>query len=385
MTRHQQGYIFQSASGAFHVRYYDNTIVDGQTRRVQRSHLLCHKDEKHFSKSCKAVKLLRDSFMRTVNADEQGSDLRIVDFWEQTYLPFVKENMKVSTVTGYEQIWKQHLKTHFAKMTLAEYRTAKASAFLLGLTKTQGRATLNHVRSLMSGIFSHAVNLGLLAVNPMTGCKILGKVRPPAATSWYTLEEAENIISALVARVDAQLVISLAFFAGLRPSEIQGLQWSDFSLSNDGTGTVSIRRAVVRGVVGTCKTPESVATLPLLPQIVVPLCLWKEQCVRAGLGTQKWLFENGRGMPADLREMIRRVVRPACEKAGLVWKGLYAGRRGAATAIIGLTNNVAAAQELLRHKNMGTTLAFYKKQTADALLAGLRALGAAAGTVGGKE
>jgi integrase len=323
--------------------------------------------------------------MRTVNADEQGSDLRIVDFWEQTYLPFVKENMKVSTVTGYEQIWKQHLKTHFAKMTLAEYRTAKASAFLLGLTKTQGRATLNHVRSLMSGIFSHAVNLGLLAVNPMTGCKILGKVRPPAATSWYTLEEAENIISALVARVDAQLVISLAFFAGLRPSEIQGLQWSDFSLSNDGTGTVSIRRAVVRGVVGTCKTPESVATLPLLPQIVVPLCLWKEQCVRAGLGTQKWLFENGRGMPADLREMIRRVVRPACEKAGLVWKGLYAGRRGAATAIIGLTNNVAAAQELLRHKNMGTTLAFYKKQTADALLAGLRALGAAAGTVGGKE
>jgi len=378
MTRHQTGYIFQSASGTFHVRYYDTAIVDGQPVRVQKSRLLCHKDEKHFSCTCKAVKLLRDAFMRTVNVVEQGADLRIADFWESTYLPFVRENMKASTVTGYEQIWNQHLAAHFGKTTLAEYRTHLASAFLLSLTKTQGRQTLNHIRSLMSGIFSHAVNMGLVSTNPMTGCRILGRVRPPAATSWYTLEEAENIISALCSRVDAQLVISLGFFAGLRPSEIAGLQWADFDVQ-DGTGFVNIRRAVVRGVEGTCKTPESVATLPLLPAIIVPLLLWKEQCLRSGLGMQKWLFENSKGGPADLREMVRRVMRPCAEKAGLVWKGLYAGRRGSATAIIGLTNgNVAAAQELLRHKNMATTLAFYKKQTQSALQDGLRALGAAA-------
>jgi len=323
--------------------------------------------------------------MRTVNV-QVGSDLSVVDFWEQTYLPFVRENMKPATLQGYLQIWSQHLCSHFAKQSLREYKTHQASTFLLSLTKAQGqtkaqgRSTLNHIRSLMSGIFSHAINRGLLEVNPLAGCKILGKVRPPAATEWYTLEEAENLISALVDRVDAQLVISLGFFVGLRPSEIQGLQWADFDVNEtDGTGSVHIRRAVVRGVVGTTKTPESVATLPLLPAIIVPLLLWKESCVRSGLGTQSWLFENSKGGPADLRELVRRVMRPTCEKAGLVWKGLYAGRRGCATAIIGLTNgNYAAAQELLRHKNMNTTLAFYKKATQDALQKGLLALGAAA-------
>ena len=381
MTRHQQGHIFLSASRAFHIRYYSTEIIDGQPVRVQKSRLLCHKDEKHFSKSCKAVRLLAEDFMRTVNTQTHVGDLRIADFWETTYLPFVKQNMKSSTVTGYQQIWGQHLKAHFNGMVLGEYRTHLASAFLLSLTTSQGRQTLNHIRSLMSGIFSHAVNMGLITVNPMTGCRILGKVRPPAGTEHYTLEEVEDIISALADRVDAQLVIALAFFAGLRPSEIAGLQWNDFDVDDSGSGTVNIRRAVVRGVVGTCKTPESEATLPLLPQVVVPLLLWKEQCVRSGLGTQTWLFENSRGKPADLKEVVRTFIKPTVTSAGLVWKGLYAGRRGGATAIIGLTNgNVAAAQELLRHKNMSTTLAFYKKQTAGALASGLLALGAAAGT-----
>jgi integrase len=379
-TRHQQGHIFQSASKAFHIRYYSTEIIDGQPVRVQKSRLLCHKDEKHFSKSCKAVRLLAEDFMRTVNTASHEGDLRIAEFYEATYLPFVKANMKASTVTGYEQIWKQHLSGHFNGMTLGEYRTHMASAFLLSLTKTQGRTTLNHVRSLMSGVFSHAVNMGLVIVNPMAGCRILGKVRQPEPTSAYSLEEAENIISALVDHVDAQLVIALGFFAALRPSEIAGLQWADFDIRADGTGAVSIRRAVVRGVVGTCKTPESEATLPLLPQVVVPLLLWKRECERSGLGTQTWLFENSRGKPTDLKEMVRVVIRPTCEAAGLQWKSLYACRRGAATCAIDLTGgNVIAGQELLRHKNASTTLAHYKKNAGTGLKAGLLALGAAAG------
>jgi len=56
MGRHQTGYIFESQSGSFHVRYRTVEIVDGKPRRVQKSHMLCRKDDKHFSKTCKAVK-----------------------------------------------------------------------------------------------------------------------------------------------------------------------------------------------------------------------------------------------------------------------------------------------------------------------------------------
>lgn len=375
MGRHQTGYIFESKSGAFHVRYYTTEIVDGQPRRVQRSHLLCRRDRKHFSKTCKAVKLKRDDFMRTVNAasgQANEQDMKVTDFWEQHYLPFVQENMKPSTASGYKQIWSQHLKAHFGEMTLQGYKTHFGSQFLLGLTKTQGRRTLNHIRSLASGIFTHAINTGRLESNPWRDVRILGKVAQPKQTSHYTLEEAENIISALVSRVDCQLMIALSFFAGLRPSEIAGLRWEDFDAA-----AVHIRRACVRGVVGIPKTPESLATLPLLPQVTIPLTLWRQKC---GKPTEGWLFANERSKPQNLKDVVSRTIRPTLQKAGIEWKGLYAGRRGAATAIIGLTGgNYAAAQELLRHRNMSTTLQFYKKQTQNALGDGLKALQAAAG------
>lgn len=131
MGRHQTGYIFESASGAFHVRYYVSEIVDGQPKRVQKSHLLCRKDNKYFSRTCKAVKLKRDEFMRTINVSQVNeADMRVVDFWEQRCLPFVQENMKPSTVSGYKQIWNQHLKTHFGQMTLQDYRTHVSSTLL---------------------------------------------------------------------------------------------------------------------------------------------------------------------------------------------------------------------------------------------------------------
>jgi integrase len=372
MGGHQTGYIFESASGAFHVRYYTTEIIEGQPKRVQKSHLLCRKDQKHYSTTCKAVKLLRDEFMRKINvrqANEQ--DMRIADFWEQRYLPFIQDHMKPSTVYGYEQIWNQHLKAHFGDMTLQSYKTHFGSQFLLGLTKTQGRRTLNHIRSLASGIFTHAINEGRLESNPWHDVKILGKVRPPKSTAHYTLEEAENIISALVDHVDAQLVMVLSFFLGLRPGEIAAVKWEDFDANS-----MHIRRAVVRGIVGTCKTAESEATLPLIDQVRIPLELWRQKC---GNPTEGWLFANKNGKPIDLKDMVRRIIRPTLKAASLEWKSLYAGRRGAGTVLIDLTNgNYAAAQELLRHKHMSTTLQFYKRQTESALTNGMKALEAAA-------
>jgi Phage integrase, N-terminal SAM-like domain len=169
MGRFQQGYIYE-AFNAFHVRYYLTEIVDAKPKRVQRSHRLCSKDNKYHSRTCKPVRQKCEEFMRGINEQTPGRanerDITVADFWEKTYLPFAKENLRTSTVYGYEQIWNQHLKLHFGELTLKEYRTHMGSVFLTGFAKTLGRHTLQHIRSLCSGIFSHAVNLGVIESNP---------------------------------------------------------------------------------------------------------------------------------------------------------------------------------------------------------------------------
>jgi len=74
MGRFQHGYIYE-AFGAWHVRHYVTEIVDGKPTRVQKSHRLCAKDEKHHSKKCKAVQLECQKFMHKVNVGQANLDV----------------------------------------------------------------------------------------------------------------------------------------------------------------------------------------------------------------------------------------------------------------------------------------------------------------------
>jgi integrase len=84
------------------------------------------------------------------------------------------------------------------------------------------------------------LNLGLIETNVWHDVKVLGKSRAPEETEHYTLEEAENIITALVDHPKGQALTALACFAGLRPGELQGLRWSDLDPDGpDGTRAVA--------------------------------------------------------------------------------------------------------------------------------------------------
>jgi integrase len=377
MGRYQSGHIYE-ASGAFFLRYYVSAIVDGKATRVQRSYRLCGKDDRYHSRTCKAVKQKAAEHMDTVNANAAPvNDQTIAAFWEKTYLPFAEENLRASTVHGYKQIWGQHLSVHFGTTALKDYKTHMGSLFLTSLAKKLGRATIQHIRSLASGVFAHAVNVGVIESNPWHDVKVLGKTKEPGETAHYTLEEAEDIISALVEHVDCQLIVALAFFLGLRPGEIQGLRWEDVDSVADDQGLqwIHIRRAVARNVIGETKTTSSVASLPLIAPVLIPLNLWR---AKRGNPVEGWIFPNIKGKPVDLRSVIGRTIVPTLAAKKIEWKTLYAGRRGAATILTQLTGDALAAKELLRHKNIAVTTDKYVKAIPEALLKGIKLLEAAA-------
>lgn len=414
MSHIQRGYIYEGNCAGktyFYIRYNVTKIVDGQPKRVQVSERLVEKGASvpqeegggtyymRDGRPCKALKLKLDSFMLRVNQEQHtatsgvlAEDMLIADFWEQRYLPYCEEIVKLtgksrrkpSTVRGYKQIWQQHFKAHFAKLTLRQYEPRLGTRFLASLTSTQGRNTLKHIRALGSSIFSRAVVEERIKMNPWHDVTMPEDAIEPEQTEHYTLEEAEDVISALVDHVDCQLVLALSCFLGLRPGEIAALRWEDFDAD-----FVHIRRSVVRGNVDTPKTKESVADIPLVePRILIPLKLWRQKSGDAKTG---WVFPSQNDTPVDLHNLLARVIVPhvngsdeciRCKKtpkkSRVTWKSLYAGRRGACTLTIEATGgNYAVAQALLRHKSMTTTLNVYKKQiTPEAFKNGLKALAA---------
>lgn len=381
MGRIQRGYIYE-ASGCFYVRYWAEEIVDGRSQRVQRSERLCEKSDKYYSRNSKAVKLLCADLMNKRNqkqasrAVNRAADMSVADFWEKIYLPYCEKEwkgtgMRPSTVRGYKQVWNQHLNAHFGTTTLQDYTAATARRFLQSIKTKQGANTLKHIRALASAMFTEAIEKDLCDANPWK-VKIPKDCKDSEATGHYTMEDAENMISALVDHVDGQLVLALACFLGLGPAEIAGLQWGDIDADS-----IHIRRNRLLGEVVPPKTKERAADLPILDQVRVPLELWrkKAECTDAAW----WIIP-------DLHNLVGRVIKPhvkgnkectRCDKipaaSGVEWKGLYAGRRGACTAIVEATGgNYAVAQAALRHKRMTTTLNVYKKQiTPEAFKAGM--------------
>jgi integrase len=377
-TRFQTGSIYE-AYGAFHIKYYTTVLREGKEVRAQRSHKLCRKDPKHHSATCKPVKKIASDYMATINAADgtvQNPDsLTVGEFFDSRYIPHCEEvsqrtgqpRQKPSTVRGHKQVWRQHLKTHFGKVTLQEYQAVLGTRFLKALCSTQGKTTIKHVRSLGSSIFKLAVSDELIKTNPFRDVPIPEDAEEGDDTAHYTLSEVEDLISALAAHVDCQLVLSLACFLGLRPGEIAALKWSDID-----NGWLHVQRSVVRGNVDKPKTRESIAKLPIVDAVRVPLELWRQ---KSGV-SEGWIFGSRNNTPVDLHNMIARVILPhlnakrncvLCKKVPTVtkeieWKGFYAGRRSAATNVIEQTGgDFAVAQQLLRHKSATTTLSFYKK------------------------
>jgi integrase len=379
-TRFQTGSIYE-AYGAFHIKYYTTVLREGKEVRVQRSHKLCRKDAKHFSATCKRVKKLASDFMSGINAKdgtvENPDSMTVADFFENRYIPYCEEiskrtgrpRQRPNTVAGHRQIWRRNLKAHFGTTTLAAYEAVLGNRFLKTLTATQGKTTIKHVRSLGSSIFKLAVSDELIKTNLWRDVQIPEDAEESDDTTAYTLSEVEDLISALADHVDCQLVLALACFLGLRPGEIAALKWPDID-----DKWLHVQRSIVRGNVDRPKTRESIAKLPIVDAVRVPLELWRQKS-KASEG-EGWVFGSRNDTPVDLHNLIARVIVPhldgkrkcvVCKKVPSVskqlqWKGLYAGRRGAATNVIEQSGgDFAVAQQLLRHKSATTTLRFYKK------------------------
>lgn len=411
--RRQVGSLYVNGDTCY-LKYRTPQSKDGT--RVHKSIRLCEKSDVytwHWKKVTKAngeikeelrvsnaVKTLRDEtmarLMQEMREESTGlatqDDMTVADFWEHRFIPHCEElvkltgkpRMKPSTVRGYRQIWKQHLKAHFGSMTLKKYEPFMGTRFFRSLVSTQGKNTLKHIKALGSSIFGYAVAEEILKLNSWREVKISEDAIESKATQHYTLAEAEDIISALLDHVDCQLILALSCFLALRPNEIAGLRWEDFDKE-----WVHIRRGVVRGTVDVPKTPESVASLPLIDQVIVPLKLWRQKC---GNRKEGWVFESRNGTPVDLHNLTARVIIPhvagkeecaRCNKkpksSGVKWKSLYSGRRGAITNAIEKSNgNFAVGQALARHKSGKTTLDVYKKAiTPAAFKAGMKMLEAA--------
>jgi integrase len=231
------------------------------------------------------------------------------------------------------------------------------------------------VRALLSGMFSHAINLGVLSgINPISEVK-LPRTKPPIRTHGYSAQEVQDMLVLFDKRardgklapelaIRARAAIGLMFFAGLRPGEARGVEWPDYSGK-----TLTVNRSVWRTKTTTPKTEDSIKPVPVIEPLRVILAELLDADGNPQIGPILRGTQHGR--PLNLDMLARSVVIPALREAKKPWYGWYAFRRGIGTILATITKDANASKGLLRHSSLVTTLRHYVLDVPEVTLHGM--------------
>ena len=295
------------------------------------------------------------------------------------------EKFKPSTVHGYSKLWKNALCPRVGQIRLRDFRTVDAANTLSCFAgKGWGRASLKHAKSLLSGIFTFAKNIGVTdGVNPVQGTIIPRKAARSSETHATTPDEVVAILDVLKRAKDvegrlklqAQTAIALMFFAGLRPGEARGARWEDYSGK-----TLTVNQGVWRKHTTDPKTAS--AAKPVL--VIEPLRELLAQLRDVEGNPSKGPILRGvKGGALELNMLAKQVMRPALrnrenyrDPQAKNWKplerrGFYSLRRGIATQLTAITRDPMAAKGLLRHSSVNTTLAHDIKEVPEVTANGM--------------
>jgi integrase len=145
---------------------------------------------------------------------------------------------------------------------------------------------------------------------------------------------------------------------GLRQSELFGLKWEDIDFAQ---GTMNGTRAIVYGVIGSCKTESSQKPVPVNPLLANALSDWRKQCTYTK--PDDWVFASRRyrgRRPYWGQAILRKYVRPVVQRVGIQkCVGWHTFRHTYSTLLRSVGTEFKVMQELLRHSTLRSTLDVY--------------------------
>lgn len=387
--RKQTGHVYKRY-GWWTLRYRLTVNRNGELETVQRAERLAPVDANHKTK--RSLDALVRAKLDAVNKYRHTPETvtTIGQFVEQEYLPFVAEQKQPSTLKGYRDMWKNHVKPRCENILLRDTRTCMVQSWLKAIAKDKtengnslSHESLKHIKSLISGIFAHAKRQGFYdGINPVDDTAV-PKAPKGRDTYAYSLNDISSMLMVLPEL--AATIVATAAFTGARRGEIRGMTWEGWH-----DGAIYINHSVWESYVGEPKTSASKAPIPVISPLAAMLEKHRE---RLGHPATGFIFPTGKGTSLSLNNVLTRQIKPVLNRCAIchksreshvadsqheyqrdqslpAWRGWHAFRRGLGTNLHQLGVPDKTIQAILRHSNQATTTTYYIKSVdADAVKA----------------
>jgi integrase len=297
---------------------------------------------------------LLDERLRAVNAGASRPEASIAfgTFVEEQWKVLVLPTFKASTQHGYKTVLNVHVLPAWKAWRLRDIERLAIQQWVADKFRQRtGWQTVRNAWVLLSSILETAVEYAYLQANPARGVKFpqKGLKEKPAII-------AGEDLARLLKQLDepSRTMVSLIAATGLRIGELLALRWSALDLEG---GTLAVRESVFEGKFQPPKTLKAVRTIPLGRHAVGTLRSHHARVTRTA--PEDLVFGNGSGKPLRESKLLRNVLQPAAEKAGLGRVTWHQFRHIHSSLLNDLKVPVKIAQEQLGHASISTTLNIY--------------------------
>lgn len=299
----------------------------------------------------------------------------------EDYCAHVSTYAEPQTVAKYQRLWDKHIGPEFDTWPVQQITRKHIQTWVGALRNTETAAsiraraenafleeeflsakTIANIQGLLSSVFKHQVDQGVLLLNPAKGVRLPKGMRKREPI-FLTPTQRRSLINA--APDDWGLFIEFLLATGARWSEALALTPNDFTLE---TSPASVRidkawKHTPNGQrIGTPKTQKSRRTITLPPALAAKLTPLLAQRARGEL-----VFQGPGGGRVRDAWFYQRVWQVACERAGLEpAPRIHDLRHTHASMLLGQNVPIHIVQQRLGHESIQTTVNVYGHLVPDA-------------------
>ncbi|MCX5852955.1 MAG: tyrosine-type recombinase/integrase [Deltaproteobacteria bacterium] len=294
--------------------------------------------------------------MKLLQEDEVNTFGHYADGWINLSVP---ATCKPSTERDYKIILDKHVLPVFKNIAVNEINRPMIKNFLLSkVNEGFATSTISHMKIVLSGVLSHAVDDEVIPANPAHRLgKLIKSKSPQLDVEPLTRKELSILLKTFKKRFPHYypLVLTLAR-TGMRLGEALALQWGDVDFNGR---FIAIQRNMVRGEIGTPKSGKS-RRVDMSRQLTETLFNMKQsRKVERLENREDWIFTSSVGTPMDGDCFRSRVFSLALTKAKLRKIRIHDLRHSYASALIQAGESLAYVRNQLGHHSIKVTVDIY--------------------------
>jgi integrase len=262
------------------------------------------------------------------------------DFVKDDWMPVVLPTLKYATQKHYRYMLDVHLIPAFGKRHLRELTREELQSFLSRkLNGGLSWETVHHFKCGLSKILGAADEWGCITENVAQKTK-LPRRQHGAERAVLTPVQVRSLAAGL--NEPARSITLLLVLTGLRLGELLALRWGSIDLN---ARLLRVCETVYDGHFDQPKTKRSARTIPIgaeTAEILAALSL-------ATVDPKALVFATREGLPLERWNLLRKHLKPAAKKLGLLGVTWHLLRHSHATLLDSVGTPIGTMQSLLGH------------------------------------